>query len=37
MILIENVSKAYKNGVQALKNINLHISAGEFVYIIGPT
>ena len=37
MILLENVSKEYKNGVHALKNINLHISEGEFVYIIGPT
>lgn len=37
MILLENVSKEYKNGVHALKNINLHINEGEFVYIIGPT
>lgn len=37
MILLEQVSKSYKNGVQALKNVNLHIAEGEFVYIIGPT
>lgn len=37
MILLENVSKQYKNGVHALRNIDLHISEGEFVYIIGPT
>ncbi|MGN1343987.1 MAG: cell division ATP-binding protein FtsE [Traorella sp.] len=37
MILLENVSKSYKNGVNALKNISLSIGEGEFVYIIGPT
>ena len=35
MIQIKNVSKSYKNGVHALKNIT--IDDGEFVYIIGPT
>ncbi len=37
MIYMENVSKSYKNGVNALKNISLSIDEGEFVYIIGPT
>lgn len=37
MIRLENISKSYKNGVHALKEINLHIEEGEFVYIIGPT
>ncbi len=37
MIHLENVSKIYSNGVQALKDINLDIETGEFVYIIGPT
>ena len=37
MILLENVSKSYKNGVHALKNVTLSIEEGEFVYIIGPT
>lgn len=37
MIILENVSKSYKNGVNALKNVSLHINEGEFVYIIGPT
>ena len=37
MIQIKNVSKSYKNGVHALKNINLTIDDGEFLYIIGPT
>lgn len=37
MIYLENVSKCYKNGVNALENINLQINDGEFVYIIGST
>lgn len=37
MIRLENVSKSYNNGVHALRNINLTIEDGEFVYIIGPT
>ena len=37
MILLKNVSKSYKNGVKALRDINLEIEEGEFVYIIGPT
>jgi cell division transport system ATP-binding protein len=37
MLLMRNVSKTYKNGVNALYNINLTIEQGEFVYIIGPT
>ena len=37
LIYLENVSKCYKNGVNALDNINLQINDGEFVYIIGPT
>lgn len=37
MIEIEQVCKKYKNGVNALHDINLKIDQGEFVYIIGPT
>lgn len=37
MIHLKDVSKTYKNGVNALYNINLLINPGEFVYIIGPT
>lgn len=37
MIHMENVSKTFKNGVHALREVNLFIEEGEFVYIIGPT
>jgi phosphonate transport system ATP-binding protein len=35
MIKFVNVSKTYTGGVQALKNVNIQISDGEFVAIIG--
>ena len=31
MIHLKNVSKTYKNGVHALRNIDLQIEDGEFV------
>ncbi len=37
MLLMRGVSKTYKNGVNALYDIDLTIEQGEFVYIIGPT
>ena len=37
MLELKNVSKTYKNGVNALYDVNLKIEQGEFVYIIGPT
>lgn len=37
MLKIKDVSKTYKNGVNALYNVNLFVEQGEFVYIIGPT
>ncbi|QIK56438.1 cell division ATP-binding protein FtsE [Erysipelothrix sp. HDW6A] len=37
MLVLKNVSKQYKNGVNALYDINLDVNQGEFVYIIGPT
>ncbi|MDH6366608.1 MULTISPECIES: cell division ATP-binding protein FtsE [unclassified Breznakia] len=37
MIDFVGVSKTYPNGVHAIKNMTLHISEGEFVYLIGPT
>jgi len=35
MITLENVSKSYSNGVQALSDVTLHIQKGEFVFIAG--
>lgn len=37
MLKLKEVYKTYKNGVNALYNVNLFIGQGEFVYIIGPT
>ncbi|MBQ6222201.1 MAG: cell division ATP-binding protein FtsE [Solobacterium sp.] len=37
MIECTHVYKKYKNGVNALYDINVKIDQGEFVYIIGPT
>ena len=37
MIECSHVYKKYKNGVNALYDINLSVEQGEFVYIIGPT
>lgn len=37
MIRFENVSKIYPNGHVALKNINLNIEKGEFVFITGES
>lgn len=35
MLVIENLSKVYPGGVQALRDVNLTIKDGEFVVIIG--
>jgi len=35
MIRFENVSKTYKNGTSALKDITLDIDQGEFVFLVG--
>jgi len=37
VIVFQGVSKIYPNGVKALQGVNLHISPGEFVFIVGPT
>jgi cell division transport system ATP-binding protein len=37
MIECKHVYKQYKNGTNALYDLNISIKQGEFVYIIGPT
>ena len=37
MIECEHVYKQYKNGTNALYDVNFSVKQGEFVYLIGPT
>ena len=37
MIVLENVVKAYPNGVGAINGISLHIERGEFVFVVGDS
>ena len=37
MIECSHVYKRYKNGTNALYDLNFSVDQGEFVYIIGPT
>ncbi|MEI6916234.1 MAG: cell division ATP-binding protein FtsE [Armatimonadota bacterium] len=37
MIEFRNVTLVYPNGISALKNINLSIEKGEFLFLVGPT
>ena len=37
MIEFKNVSKIYNNNVHALRNVNVTIDRGEFVFLVGPS
>lgn len=37
LIRMEDVWKAYPNGVMAVNGVSVHIEKGEFVYIVGPS
>lgn len=37
MIVLRNVYKKYKNGTNALYDLNLDVAKGEFIYVIGKT
>lgn len=37
MIHLNNISKIYPNGTEALKKISLDVKDGEFVFIVGPS
>ncbi len=37
MVELRNVFKTYPNGTVALKDVNLHIEKGEFVFLVGPS
>ena len=37
VIVLDNVSKKYQAGVQALNNVSIRIKKGEFVFIVGDS
>ena len=37
MIEVKNVTKSYGNGLPAIKNLNLSIDKGEFVFVVGAS
>lgn len=37
MLLMKGISKTYPNGAVALRNVDIHIKPGEFVFVVGPS
>ena len=37
LLSIKNISKRYKNGIDALSDVSLDVEKGEFISIIGPS
>ncbi len=37
MLIMSDVSKVYPGGSVALQDVNVHIEAGEFVFVVGPS
>ena len=37
MIHMKNVGKVYDSGIVALRDINVDIQKGEFVFVVGPS
>ncbi|HJM43498.1 MAG TPA: ATP-binding cassette domain-containing protein, partial [Nitrospinota bacterium] len=37
MIRLRHVYKSYGPGLDALKNVSLHVPRGEFLFVMGPS
>ena len=36
-VILKNIGKAYDNGYEAVKNVNIDIQDKEFVVLVGPS
>ena len=37
LLTMTGISKTYQSGATALRNIDIHIKPGEFVFVVGPS